>query len=138
MMTKKLIALTLSMSALLLASASAQAADQVEVRGRALHVLTPDEAASLQGRYALADGRTIEVTRVARRVSAVFAGHEVPLLALSPTRLQSADGALTLHFDAAANGSVRGVTLTVATAQAAGPTAPVLAALAAPARAPGR
>lgn len=130
--------IAVALVSLLLAGGAAQAADQVEVRGRALHVLTPDQAAALQGRYAMADGRTLEVTRSARRVSVVFDGHELPMLAISPTRLQSADGALTLTFDAATNGSVRGLTLSVSTAQASGPSAPVLAALAAASRAPGR
>lgn len=86
----------------------------------------------------LADGRVLEVSRTVRRMTAMLDGREYPLLAMSATRLQSADGQLTLDFDAAANGSVQGLKLTLSTAPAADPAAPALAALAAPARAPNR
>jgi hypothetical protein len=128
-------ALTLS---LLLAGTVAQAASQIEVHGRSLHALTVAEASELQGRYALSDGRMLEVSRQGRRVAVVIDGRERPLLAVSATRLQSSDGRVTLDFRAAANGSVDQVQLTLATAPAAGPAAQGLAALAAPARAPSR
>lgn len=120
------------------ACSAAQAANQIELHGRGLYTLTPTEAAELQGRYALADGRVLEVARRGRRVTAYLDGHEHVMLAVSASRLQSADGRLTLDFDAARNGNVRGVRLTLSTAPAAHrathPAAPALAALAAPAR----
>jgi len=135
---------TLSITvATLLACCAAQAA-QVEVRGHSLHRLSSAEAAELQGRYALADGRALEVSHQGRRLAAVLDGQERPLLALSPTRLQSTDGQLTLDFAAADNGSVHHVTVTTADhangakAPAAPQASTALAALAAPAPAPGR
>ena len=136
---------TLSVTlATLLACCAAQAGSQVEVHGRNLHRMSSAEAAELQGRYALADGRALEISRQGTRLAAVLDGTEQPLLAVSPTRLQSADGALKLDFAAADNGSVHHVTVTfagrtpVATAPAAPQAATALAALAAPAPTPVR
>jgi hypothetical protein len=136
---------TLSVTlATLLACCAAQAGTQVEVHGRNLHRLSSAEAAELQGRYALADGRSLDISRQGTRLAAVLDGAEQPLLALSPTRLQSANGALMLDFDATDNGSVHHVTVTwaarspVATAPAAPQARTALAALAAPAPPPGR
>jgi hypothetical protein len=86
---------------------------RVEVHGQALHRLTPAQASELQGHYALADGRTLVVTRQGARVMAELDGHAAaPLQALSATRLLSADGRLALDFEAAANGNVSAVRLT--------------------------
>lgn len=86
---------------------------RVEVHGQALHRLTPAQAGDLQGRYALADGRTLVVSRQGAKVAAALDGEAAaPLQALTATRLLSADGRLELDFDAAANGNVSAVRLT--------------------------
>jgi hypothetical protein len=101
--------------ATLLACCAAQAAgNQVEVHGRSLHSLSATEATELQGRYELADGRVLEISRQGRRLAAVLDGSERALLAVSATRLQSADGQLMLTFDTTSNGSVHRVTMTQA------------------------
>jgi len=107
---------TLSITlATLLACCAAQAAtNEVEVHGHALQRLSSSEAAELQGRYALTDGRVLEVSRRGARLTVALDGQEQMLLATAPLRLQSADGLLLLDIDAAANGSVRGLTLTQA------------------------
>jgi hypothetical protein len=102
------------LATLLACSAVHAAGNQVEVHGRSLHSLSTAEAVELQGRYELADGRVLEVSRQGRRLSAVLGGSERALLAISATRLQSADGQLTLNFDTSANGSVHRVTMTQA------------------------
>jgi hypothetical protein len=136
--------LAITLATLLVCCAAHGASSQVEVHGRNLHRMSSTEASELQGRYALADGRVLEVSRQGTRLAAVLDGRERPLLAVSPTRLQSADGLLTLDFAAAENGSVHHVTVTlagrvpVATAPATPQAATALAALAAPAPAPGR
>ena len=66
---KKSIAFALSA---LFACAGAQAANQIEVHGRGLHALSPAEAKELQGRYALVDGRMLEVSRTIRRIQSVW------------------------------------------------------------------
>lgn len=106
--------LSVILATLLACSAVHAAGNQVEVHGRSLHQLSTAEATELQGRYALADGRELEVSRKGRRLSAVLDGSERALMAISATRLQTVDGQLTLNFLAGANGNVHRVTMTQA------------------------
>jgi len=106
---KTLAIILVSLSATFAAHA---AGTRVEVTGQALQPLTRAQAAELQGRYVLSDGRTLEVARQGARLLAALDGRaDATMLALSATRLQSADGALVLDFDAAPNGSVAAVRL---------------------------
>ena len=98
----------------LAASGAAQARPGlVEIKGQALPRLSSEEGRALQGAYVLADGSELTVSQRGRALWAELDhGTAVPMRALSPTRLQSADGRLTLEFVAAANGSVHAVRVT--------------------------
>lgn len=107
-------AISLTMTALMAYGAAQAGTDRIEVQGRAPHRLSALEANDMAGSYAMADGRLLNVAKRGLRLSAELDGMPSRrLVALSPTRLQSDDGLITLDFDTAANGSVRGVTLTI-------------------------
>lgn len=84
---------------------------QVEVKGqRAAHAAIAAEA---KGRYALADGRTLDIGGAGSRLTVnIDGGETVALTALDRTRLASVDGRLGLQLHSAANGVVSGLVLT--------------------------
>jgi hypothetical protein len=86
--------------------AHAAAPERVEIRGFAA------PAAELQGEYALADGRLMAVRQRGTRLLAQIDGETAVALSQgSGQSWTSVDGRLTVDFHAAANGSVRGITL---------------------------
>ena len=109
-MSKLLISITLC-AFVGLAHAAPQS---IIVVGEAPHQSSLVDADAVRGSYQLSDGRTLEVGRRGRTVVADLEGlPTTELLAMSATHLRSADGRMNLRFDAARNGNVYGVTLTL-------------------------
>ncbi len=106
--------ITLALLALMAYGSAHAGADRIEVQGRAPVRLSALAVKDLAGSYAMEDGRVLDVTPRGLRLNAELEGlPSVRLVALSPTRLQSVDGRMTLDFDTAENGNARGVTLTI-------------------------
>jgi len=106
--------LLLSITLCALVGLAHAAPQSITVVGDAPYQSTLADADAVRGSYQMSDGRTLEVARRGRTVVADLDGLPTnEMKAISATHLRSADGRMNLHFDAAQNGNVYGVTLTL-------------------------